>query len=90
MYFARRSLLPLLLIAIVLTSCGSPAAAQPTQDVNGTIAAGAQTFAASFFLTQTAVAPTITNTVPPTVTLFLLRRRWFCHHRSLQLPNLFW
>lgn len=68
MNFARRSLIPLLLIGILLTSCGGQAAGEPTQDINGTIAAGAQTFAASFFLTQTAVAPTITNTVPPTVT----------------------
>jgi hypothetical protein len=68
MYFARRSLIPLLLIGIFLTSCGGQIAAQPTPDVNGTIAAGAQTFAASFFLTQTAAAPTITNTAPPTVT----------------------
>src|ERR1044071_2251775 len=68
MYFARRSLIPMLLIGIFLTSCGGQVAAQPTPDVDGTIAAGAQTFAASFFLTQTAAAPTITNTVPPTVT----------------------
>ena len=68
MNFVRRTLIPLLLIGIFLTSCGGQVAAQPTQDVNGTIAAGAQTFAASFFLTQTAAAPTITNTAPPSIT----------------------
>lgn len=68
MFFARRSWIPLLLIAILLTSCGGQAAAQPTPDVNATIAVAAQTFAASLFQTQTALAPTITNTAPPTVT----------------------
>jgi hypothetical protein len=68
MNFARRSLLPLLLIAILLTSCGGQAAGEPTPDVDATVAVAAQTFAASLFLTQTALAPTITNTVPPTVT----------------------
>lgn len=68
MNFARRSLLPLLLIAILLTSCGGQAADEPTPDVNATVAVAAQTFAASLFLTQTALAPTGTNTVPPTVT----------------------
>src|SRR5262249_47922976 len=66
--FARRSWPLILLIAILLTSCAGQVPAESTQDVEGTIAAGAQTFAASFFLTQTAVAPTITNTAPPTVT----------------------
>jgi hypothetical protein len=68
MNFARRSLLPLLLITILLTSCGGQAAGEPTPDVDATVAVAAQTFAASLFLTQTALAPTSTNTVPPTVT----------------------
>jgi next-to-BRCA1 protein 1 len=68
MNFARRSLIPLLLITILLTSCGVQAAGEPTQDINATVAVAAQTFAASLFQTQTAMAPTITNTVPPTVT----------------------
>ncbi len=69
MNFARRSLIPLLLITILLMSCGGQTAAgEPTQDVEGTVAVAAQTFAASLFQTQTALAPTITNTVPPTVT----------------------
>jgi next to BRCA1 gene 1 protein len=69
MNFVRRPLIPLLLITILLTSCGGQTAGvEPTQDINATVAVGAQTFAASLFLTQTALAPTITNTVPPTVT----------------------
>lgn len=68
MNFSRRSLIPLLFIMILLTSCGGQAAAEPTQDINATVGVAAQTFAASLFLTQTALAPTITNTVPPTVT----------------------
>src|SRR5512138_1656311 len=69
MNFVRRLLIPLLLITILLTSCGGQTAAgEPTQDINATVAVGAQTFAASLFQTQTAGAPTITNTVPPTVT----------------------
>jgi hypothetical protein len=69
MNFARRSLILTLLITILLTSCGGQVAAgEPTQDINATVAVAAQTFAASLFQTQTALAPTITNTVPPTVT----------------------
>lgn len=69
MNFARRSLILSLLSTILLTSCGGQAAAgEPTQDINATIAVAAQTFAASLFQTQTALAPTITNTAPPTVT----------------------
>lgn len=70
MYFARRSLLPILLVGILLASCGGqPAAVEPTPDIDGTVAAGAQTMAASVFQTQTAVAPTVTNTSAPTPTL---------------------
>jgi hypothetical protein len=69
MYFARRSILATLLIGILLTSCGGQiAAGQPTPDINATIAAGAGTMAAALFLTQTAIAPTVTYTPLPTVT----------------------
>src|SRR6266542_2874258 len=64
----RRSLLALLLTGILLTSCGAPAAGQPTPDINMTIAAGAQTLAAALFQTQTALAPAATITPQPTVT----------------------
>jgi hypothetical protein len=66
MYFARRSLIPLLLIGILLSSCGGQiAAGEPTPDINATVAAAAETLAAALFQTQTALAPTITNTAFP-------------------------
>src|SRR5687768_12788632 len=69
MYLAQRSLISLLLIGILLASCGGQApAGEPTPDVNATVAAGAQTLVASVFQTQTAAAPTVTNTAIPTVT----------------------
>lgn len=70
MYSARKTILSLLLIGTFLASCGGqPAATQPTPDVNATVAAGAQTMVASVFLTQTASAPTVTNTAVPTPTV---------------------
>lgn len=68
MYLARRSLIPLLLIAVLLTACGATPAGQPTPDVNATIAAGAETLAAALFETQTAIAPTATYTPLATLT----------------------
>lgn len=69
MYFARKSLISMLLVGILLTSCGGQVAAgEPTPDVNATIAAGAQTMVAAVFQTQTAAAPTATDTAIPTVT----------------------
>ena len=69
MFFARRSFVSMLLIGIFLASCaGQPPAGQATPDVNATVAAGAQTLVASVFQTQTAAAPTVTNTALPTVT----------------------
>ena len=68
MYFARKPLISLMLIGILLTACAGQGEGSPTPDVNATIGAGAQTMVASIFQTQTALAPTITNTAPPTVT----------------------
>src|SRR5688572_11426419 len=66
---ARRSLITLLLTGILLVSCGGQVpAGQPTPDMEETVAAAAGTLAAALFQTQTAMAPTITNTSPPTVT----------------------
>lgn len=70
MFFARRPFLVFLLVGMLLASCGGqPAAGEPTPDVNATIAAGAQTLVASVFQTQTAGAPTVTDTAIPTVTV---------------------
>lgn len=69
MYVARRFLIPLLLIGVLAVSCGGqPDAGEPTLDVNGTVAAGAETMVASVFQTQTAAAPTATDTPLPTMT----------------------
>lgn len=69
MFLPRRSLISTLLIGIFLASCGGQSpAGEPTPDVNATVAAGAQTLVASVFQTQTAAAPTVTNTALPTVT----------------------
>ena len=70
MHVARKPLMSMLFIGIFLVSCGGqPAAGEPTPDVNATIAAGAQTLVASVFQTQTAAAPTVTNTSQPTPTV---------------------
>jgi Ig-like domain from next to BRCA1 gene len=68
MNFARRSLIPLLFIGMLLTSCGGLSSGSPTPDVDATVAAGAQTLVAAVFLTQTAIAPTATDTPLPSVT----------------------
>lgn len=69
MTFTRKSLSVLLLAFLLLTSCGGgQATTEPTIDAN----AIAETIAASFFQTQTALVPpatqTFTSTVPPLVT----------------------
>ncbi len=64
---ARRSLLILLLIGILLASC-APSAGQPTQDISTLVAANAQTMVSALVQTQTALAPPATNTALPTPT----------------------
>src|SRR5512140_215123 len=66
----RRSFLLLLLIGLLIASCGPSGAGQGTPDINGTIAANAQTMVAALFQTQTALAPAATNTALPTATAF--------------------
>jgi hypothetical protein len=50
------------LLATLLASCGEGTAAEPTVDINEILTAGVATFAASIFETQTALAPTLTET----------------------------
>jgi hypothetical protein len=66
MYSARRTLITVLLIGIFLTSCGGQSPASPTPDVNAILTSAIGTVAASFFQTQTAVAPPATETFTPT------------------------
>ena len=64
----QRSLLILLLIGTLLASCAPSGAGTPTPDINTLVAANAQTMVAALFQTQTALAPSATNTALPTVT----------------------
>lgn len=70
MHVLQRSLLPFLLVGNLLASCGSPAASEPTPDVDATIQSNAETMVVSLLQTQTASAPTATNTaiLTPSVT----------------------
>ena len=66
MYHARRTFIALLLIGILLTSCGGQSPASPTPDVNAILTSAIGTVAASFFQTQTALVPLATETFTPT------------------------
>ena len=66
MYHARRTFIALLLIGILLTSCGGQSPASPTPDVNAILTSAIGTVAASFFQTQTALVPPATETFTPT------------------------
>ena len=68
MYFARRSLIVLLLTGLLLTSCGGQSADAPTPDLNAILTAGVGTLAASIFQTQTALVPSATATSTVTLT----------------------
>ena len=62
MNFIRRYLIALLLVTIGLTSCAGENTVESTPDVNATIVSEASTLAASYFETQTAMAPPATPT----------------------------
>src|SRR4030067_797307 len=66
MYPARRTFIQLLLIGILLTSCGGQSPASPTPDVNAILTSAIGTVAASFLQTQTALIPPATETFTPT------------------------
>ncbi|HLF75204.1 MAG TPA: hypothetical protein VI524_12700, partial [Anaerolineales bacterium] len=62
MYIARRTLIILLLVGLLLASCAGQTAASPTPDVNAIVTSAIGTVAASFFQTQTALVPPATET----------------------------
>ena len=66
MYIARRTLIILLLVGLLLASCAGQTAASPTPDVNAIVTSAIGTVAASFFQTQTALVPPATETFTPT------------------------
>ena len=66
MYIARKTLILLLLMGILITSCSGQNPSEATPDVNEILTAGVGTFAAAIFQTQTAMVPPATAT--PTAT----------------------
>lgn len=67
MYSARRTFIVLLLIGLILTSCGGQAPSSPTPDVNAILTSAIGTVAAAVFETQTALVPPATQTFTPTI-----------------------
>ena len=61
-------ILYILLVSVLLVSCGGQPPASPTPDMNALLTQSIGTLSASFFLTQTAIVPTATNTPLPTPT----------------------
>jgi hypothetical protein len=58
----------MLLISVLLISCGGQPPASPTPDINALLTQSIGTLSASFFMTQTALVPPATNTPLPTPT----------------------
>jgi hypothetical protein len=68
MYIIRKSFVVLLLVGILLASCGGQEpTATPTSEIDAILTAGVGTLAASIFQTQTALVPPATETPSPTV-----------------------
>lgn len=63
---ARRTFL-VVLLGFVLVSCGGQPPASPTPDIDAVLTSAIGTVAASFFETQTALAPRATETFTPTI-----------------------
>lgn len=70
MRMTRKTLILLLIIGLLITSCTGQNPSEPTPDVNAILTAGVGTFAAAIFQTQTAQVPpaTSTPTITPTAT----------------------
>ena len=68
MNHAKRTIIPVLLAAVLLASCGGQPPASPTPDIDAILTESVATVAASFLQTQTAAVPPSTNTPLPTVT----------------------
>jgi hypothetical protein len=65
---AGKTIIFLLLTTALLVSCGGQPPASPTPDINAILTQSIGTLSASFFMTQTAIVPTATNTPLPTPT----------------------
>ena len=63
-----KAILFILLVSVLLVSCAGQPPASPTPDMNALLTQSIGTLSASFFLTQTAIVPTMTNTPLPTPT----------------------
>ena len=68
MYKARKTLILLLLVGLLIASCAGQSPSEPTPDVNVILTAGVGTFAAAIFQTQTAIIPPATATPSATQT----------------------
>ncbi len=70
MSFARKTLVPLLILALLLTACGSAVATSTPVDANSISTSLVGTLVVSLFQTQTALVPpspiAISTDVPPT------------------------
>jgi hypothetical protein len=68
MSFARKTLIPVIILSILLTACGSGVATSTPVDANSISTALVGTLVASLFQTQTALVPPspISTVVPPT------------------------
>ncbi|MGE5250841.1 MAG: NBR1-Ig-like domain-containing protein [Bacteroidota bacterium] len=67
MKIPRRLLILLLLLPAVLNACGGAPASQPPSQVDMVLTEGVKTMVASYFATQTAMAPAATATSLPTL-----------------------
>jgi hypothetical protein len=65
---ARKTIVIIFLATALLASCGGQPPASPTPDIDAILTQSIGTLSASFFMTQTAIVSTATNTPLPTPT----------------------